>query len=129
MRFTISDDAISRLRLGPDTKGRVFEGPRIDRGLLAGFPTGETRWARRALLNGQTLQEVSVEELEALYYFLSVRRSAPTLLSERLFGELATADYELVQHAHVGEQVTCQECLLPLRHAVHDVPEDDAQQY
>lgn len=129
MRFTISDDAISRLRLDTDTKGRVFEGPQVDRGLLTGFPTGETRWARRALLNGQTLQEVSVEELENLYYFLSVRRSAPTLLSDRMFEQLATADYEIVPHLHVGEQVTCTECLLPLRHAVHDVPEDDAQQF
>lgn len=126
MRFTLSDDAISRLRLDPDLKGAEFEGPKIDRGFLSLYTTAEKRWARKVFFKGENLEDVSEDELEPLYFFLAVRRANPALLPEKLFVELAPADFEIVPHEYLGELAVCSTCGMPFRATVHDVPETEA---
>ena len=125
MQFTISDDAVSRLRLDPDLKGRVFDGPRLDRGYLGAYTTAEKRWARKVFFKGDNLEDVSEDELEPLYFFLAVRRTGAALLPEKVFVELAPADFEIVPHEYVGELTVCLSCGMPYRTPVHELPDED----
>jgi len=123
MRFVVAEDAIERLGLN-ELKGQTFEGPRVDRGLIAGFTIGEIRWAKRALLRVDLIQEIDAAEARPLYCFLAIRRADARVLPEKLFPELRDTDFEVVPHEYAGDLRDCAECLEPLRRAVHDVPED-----
>lgn len=124
MRFTVSGEAIERLKLSPELKERVFEGPRVDRGQLAGFTTGELRWAKRELLRIDQIQELDLAEVRPLYFFLAIRRADPRVLPERLFADLADLDFEVVPHPYLGDLAQCKECTEPVRSDVHDVPDE-----
>lgn len=126
MRFTVSGEAIERLKLSTELKERVFEGPRVDRGQIAGYTTGELRWAKRELLRIDQMQDVDHAEIRPLYFFLAIRRADPRALPERTFSDLADLDFVVVPHPYLGELAECKECGEPVRSEVHEVPEDPA---
>jgi hypothetical protein len=124
VRFTVSDEAIERLGL-PELKGKEFEGPRVDRGIIGGFTIGEIRWAKKSLLRIDLIQEVDAAEIRPLYFALAIRRTDPRLLPEKRFSELMDTDFVVAPHEYVGELRECGECLEPVRSPVHEVSEDE----
>ncbi len=122
MRFTVSDEAIERLGL-TELKGTTFEGPRVDRGLLAGYTNGEIRWAKKAVLRIDLMQEVDLTALRPLYFFLAIRRADQRLLPEKRWDDLADLDFVVEPHEYAGELADCQECMEGVRSAVHEVPD------
>ncbi len=125
MRFTVSDDAIERLGL-PELKGKTFEGPRVDRGMVAGFTNGELRWAKKNVLRIDLMQDVDLTAVRPLYFFLAIHRTDPRLLSEKRWDDLADIDFVVEPHEYAGDLAECQECMEPVRSTVHDIPEDPA---
>lgn len=123
MRFTVSDEAIKRLGL-PEMQGRTFDAPKLTVGLGA-FTHGERRWAKKAVLEIDLIQDIDVLDALTLFYFLAVRRADPKLLTREHWPLLTPADFEIEPHRYVGELGTCPECGEPVRALVHDVPEDD----
>lgn len=110
------------------TAGRVFDGPPVHRGLLAGFTIGEQRWARRAL-KLDSLDRLDSSDLRCLYHFMTLRRIDHELVPAEKFDDLTVLDFELAKHAYVrdvddpGE--SCRECNQHAEFACHQgVPVD-----
>ncbi len=131
MRFTMRPEAIERLGLSPELKGREFAGPAMEDGVLAGFTVGENRWGRK-LVGAKTSQDMDPLDVRVMYYFLAVRRDLQAsgddvkLLPPDVFDRLSPGDFEVLPHLAAGdEDEGCIECGRSFRSPVHLAPEGD----
>lgn len=126
MRFTITEDAIRRLKLDPERASREFDGFPTTEGLLGGVPRGVLKWTKRQLKVERT-EEIDAADARLAYYLLAIRNEDHTLLPFDRIDELALADFALVRHhpRTLDQDGDCGECNHALEHPVHNVPGED----
>lgn len=104
------------------TGDRVFEGPPVHRGALAGFTINEQKIVK-ARLKVDTFDKMSSDELTLLYYLMSMRREDDTVLPIEKFGDLMMLDFEQAPHPFVLDEDdprgTCRECNSPESFRTH----------
>jgi hypothetical protein len=133
MRFRISDEAIERLNLPTDCKGKVYAGPSVDQGLLARFMRGEIVWIKN-VAGVQDTSQFDGTEVRAVYCVLTVRRDDPKDMPrkrfeapELLFDKMSDADFVTVPHVFTpqpDEPRACLECGSLERASFHLDPDE-----
>lgn len=97
------------------TGDRVFTGPPVHRGALAGFTMNEQKVARMRL-KLDSLETLDSGAVTILYYVLSIRREDHTVLPIENFGDLTALEFDVAAHPFdldtddTGERETCREC-------------------
>jgi hypothetical protein len=97
------------------TGDRVFDGPPVHRGLLAGFSVGAQRWTRK-VLQLDSLDSLDGAEVQILYYVLSLKQIDHNLLpvTRASFDDLTLLDFDIAAHPFVRDaddpRETCREC-------------------
>lgn len=98
---------------------KEFDGPRVDKGPLAGFTMGELQWAKQQL-KLQRIEQLDAVESTVLYYLLSIRRTNHELLPISQWGDLSIADFDVCEHpADLDVDGDCRECGNPARAPWH----------
>ena len=97
------------------TGDRVFEGPPVHRGYLAGFSLGAQRWVKRAL-QIDSLDVLDSAEIHCLYAVLSLKQIDHNLLplTRASWDDLTVLDFEIAAHPMIVDpddpRETCREC-------------------
>lgn len=95
------------------TGDRVFEGPPVHRGALAGFTMNEQKIVK-ARLKLDTFEELGSDGITLMYYLMSIRREDHEILPIEKFGDLMMLDFEQAPHPFVLDEDdprrTCREC-------------------
>lgn len=113
------------------TGERVFDGPPVHRGLLAGFSIGAQRYARK-VLQLDSIDTLDGAELQILYYVLSLKQIDHNLLpvTRASFDELTLLDFDIAAHVFVPDgddpRGTCRECNQSERFRSHVEAEEGA---
>lgn len=120
MRFTITPEAIERLRINESALGREFNGWSTKEGLLGGVPRGILKWAKLQLKVERT-EQLDAADARLVYYLLAIKNADHRLLPFSRIDELALTDFELVKHevTSLDQDGDCGECNQPVDSIMH----------
>lgn len=95
------------------TGDRVFVGPPVHRGALAGFTMNEQKVVRMRL-KLDSLETLDSSAITILYYVMSIRREDHELLPIEKFGDLTALEFDVAPHPFDldtdDERESCREC-------------------
>jgi hypothetical protein len=122
MKFKFTTYGVKRHNLAPDLVDRVFDGPPMHTGTLAGFDL-RTRKLAKQVLNLPRLDAMDEEEKRVLYCALTVQDADGSILGNKmaLLQELTLPDFEIAPHVveELDQDGDCANCSLTIDATVH----------
>jgi hypothetical protein len=117
MKFKFTPYGIKRHNLDPALLDRVFDGPPMHEGTLAGFDIRTRKLAKQALGIAR-LDILDVEEQRMVYCGLTIQDADGSILGNRLamIADLSLPDFEVAPHVveELDRDGDCANCSLPV---------------